>query len=229
MYQVKDYADYLVSSENEEALDGWPYDKLIETIINNPEMDGLQLSSSIVDTYLDSVKGTPSEMSNVLTLSVVNLELIGEVVKEIDILSSLLLELKRENAKKLMLVERITNKFHINAHIAGKYVPYCVLLDLNDFVRCLRVGMAKNKQVSALTQRLSSLLSEAVTKERHQSLKGEYDLGIGGVSLYFAGMDTNAYRDNSFSVDTHWDEYITASRDIGRKIDKNSSYFQTDN
>ena len=229
MYQVKDYADYLVSSENEEALDGWPYDKLIETIINNPEMDSSLFSTSIVDTYLDSVKGNPSEMSNVLTLSVVNLELIGEVVKEIDILSSLLLELKSENAKKLMLVERITNKFHINAHIAGKYVPYCVLLDLNDFVRSLRVGMAKNRQVSALTQRLSNLLSEAITKERHQSLKGEYDLGIGGVSLYFAGMDTNAYKDNSFSVDTHWDEYITASRDIGRKMHKNSSYFQTDN
>ena len=229
MYQVKDYADYLVSSENEEALDGWPYDKLIETIINNPEMDSSLFSTSIVDTYLDSVKGNPSEMSNVLTLSVVNLELIGEVVKEIDILSSLLLELKSENAKKLMLAERITNKFHINAHIAGKYVPYCVLLDLSDFVRSLRVGMAKNRQVSALTHRLSNLLSEAITKERHQSLKGEFDLGIGGVSLYFAGMDTNAYRDNSFSVDTHWDEYITASRDIGRKIHKNSSYFQIDN
>ncbi|MDP7526742.1 MAG: clostripain-related cysteine peptidase, partial [Candidatus Marinimicrobia bacterium] len=115
MYQVKDYADYLVSSENEEALDGWPYDKLIETIINNPEMDSSLFSTSIVDTYLDSVKGNPSEMSNVLTLSVVNLELIGEVAKEIDTLSSLLLELKSENAKKLMLVERITNKFHINA------------------------------------------------------------------------------------------------------------------
>jgi len=229
MYQVKDYADYLVSSENEEALDGWPYDKLIETIINNPEMDSSLFSTSIVDTYLDSVKGNPSEMSNVLTLSVVNLELIGEVVKEIDILSSLLLELKSENAKKLMLVERITNKFHINAHIAGKYVPYCVLLDLNDFVRSLRVGMVKNRQVSDLVRRLSKLLSDVITMERHQMLNGEQDIGIGGISLYFAGMDTNAYRDNSFSVDTHWDEYITASRDIGRKIDKNSSYFQTDN
>ncbi len=229
MYQVKDYADYLVSSENEEALDGWPYDKLIETIINNPEMDSSLFSTSIVDTYLDSVKGNPSEMSNVLTLSVVNLELIGEVVKEIDILSSLLLELKSENTKKLMLVERITNKFHINAHIAGKYVPYCVLLDLNDFVRSLRVGMVKNRQVSDLVRRLSKLLSDVITMERHQMLNGEQDIGIGGISLYFAGMDTNAYRDNSFSVDTHWDEYITASRDIGRKIDKNSSYFQTDN
>ncbi len=60
MYQVKDYADYLVSSENEEALDGWPYDRLMESIIENPEMDALHCSSNIVDTYLDSIKGNPS-------------------------------------------------------------------------------------------------------------------------------------------------------------------------
>ena len=220
MYQVKDYADYLVSSENEEALDGWPYDKLIETIINNPEMDSSLFSTSIVDTYLDSVKGSPSKMSNVLTLSVVNLELIGEMVKEADALSLLLINIKRMNPRKIIFAESITNKFLISAHIAGKYVPYTVLLDLDDFVTNLRVVMVKNKQVSALAQRISSLLSVAITKERHQSLKGKYDLGIGGVSLYFAGMDIKGYSNNNFSVDTHWDEYISETTSIGQKVFK---------
>ncbi len=53
-----------------------------------------------------------------------------------------------------------------------------------------------------------------------QSLKGEYDLGICGVSLYFAGMDTKGYRDNNFSDDTHWDEYIAESASIGQKVFK---------
>ena len=198
MYQVKDYADYLVSSENEEALDGWPYDKLVESIIENPEMDGLHLSSSIVDTYLDSVKGSPSKMSNVLTLSVVNLKFIGKIAEEIDILASLLLKMRKESPRKLAFTEKITNKFHISAHIAGKYVPYSVLIDLNDFVTNLRVGMTKNKQVSESAQRISRLLSKAIIKERHQPLKGEHNLGIGGISLYFAGMDTERYKGNSF-------------------------------
>ncbi len=219
MYQVKDYADYLISSENEEALDGWPYDKIVETIIENPEMDCSQFSSCIVDSYLDSVKGSPSKISNVLTLSVVNLDLIGTVVEEIDALSSLLLTLKRENSRKLIFAERVTNKLHISAHIAGKYVPYSVLLDLDDFVTNLRVVMAKNKQLSESSRRISRLLSKAIIKERHQSLKGENNLGIGGISLYFAGMDTNNYRNNSFSIDTHWDEYITYSTPIGQKMD----------
>jgi hypothetical protein len=208
MYQVKDYADYFVASQNEEALDGWPYDKLLESIINDPEMDGLQLASNIVDIYIDSVKGTPSQMSNVLTLSVVNLGLIEEVAKEVDALSLLLLRLQIEKPRKVTFVERVTNRFLISAHIANKYVPYSVLFDLNDFVEYLKAGLINNKEVSDLTQRLLEHLSKAIIKERHQALNGKYELGIGGISLYFAGMDTHSYRNNDFSINTHWDEFI---------------------
>ncbi len=220
MYQVKDYADYLVTSENEEALDGWPYDKLLEPIIDDPEMDGLQLASNIVDLYIDSVKGTPAKMDNVLTLSVVNLGLIEEVVKEVDALSLLLLRLQKEKPRKIAFAEKVTNRFLISAHIAGKYVPYSVLFDLSDFVEYLKAGLVNNKEVSDLTQRLLELLSKAITKEKHQALKGKYDLGIGGIALYFAGMDTQSYRNNDFSVDTHWDEFITERAFAGQNLNR---------
>ena len=97
-------------------------------------------------------------------------------------------------------------------------MPYAVLIDLNDFVTNLRVGMTKNKQVSESAQRISKLLSKAIIKERHQPLDGEYNLGIGGISLYFAGMDTKGYSGNSFSVDTSWDEYITETAFPGKRI-----------
>ena len=45
-------------------------------------------------------------MSNVLTLSVVNLEFIGNIAEEIDTLASLLLELKRESPGKLAFTEK---------------------------------------------------------------------------------------------------------------------------
>ncbi len=220
MYQIKDYADYLVVSENEEALDGWPYDKLIGPIMDDPEMDGLQLASNIVDIYIDSVKGAPSKMSNVLTLSVVNLGLIEEVVKEVDALSLLLLRLQKENPRKVTFVERVTNRFLISAHIAGRYVPYSVLFDLNDFLEYLKVGAVNNKEVSDLTQRLLELLSKVIIKEKHQALKGKYELGIGGISLYFAGMDTQSYRNNAFAIDTHWDEFIIERASAGQNLNK---------
>lgn len=220
MYQVKDYADYLVTSENEEALDGWPYDKLLEPIIDDPEMDGLQLASNVVDLYIDSVKGTPAKMDNVLTLSVVNLGLIEEVVKEVDALSLLLLRLQKEKPRKIAFAEKGTNRFLISAHIAGRYVPYSVLFDLNDFAKYLKAGLVNNKEVSDLTQRLLELLSKAIIKEKHQALKGKYDLGIGGIALYFAGMDTQSYRNNDFSADTHWDEFITERAFTGQNLNR---------
>lgn len=220
MYQVKDYADYFVASQNEEALDGWPYDKLIESIVNDPEMDGLQLATNIVDIYIDSVKGGATQMSNVLTLSAINLGLIEEVAKEVDALSLLLLRLQIEKPRKVTFVERVTNRFLISAHIANKYVPYSVLFDLNDFVEYLKAGLINNKEVSHLTQRLLELLSKAIIKEKHQSLNGKYELGINGISLYFAGMDTQSYRNNDFSIDTHWDEFITERASITQNKNK---------
>jgi len=220
MYQIRDYADYLISSENEEALDGWPYDKLIQPIINKPEMDSSQLASIVVDTYIDSVKGSPSKMKNVLTLSVVDLGLIEEVVREMEALSLLLLRLQKENPGKITFAERVTNKFLISAHIAGRYVPYSVLFDLNDFVENLRVGLINNKTASEIIRRLSDLLSKAIIKEKHQALKGQYNLGIGGITLYFAGMDTKGYIDNDFAIDTHWDEFIIERASSGQKINR---------
>ena len=84
----------------------------------------------------------------------------------------------------------------------------------------MKVGLVNNKEVSDLTQRLLELLSKVITKERHQALKGKYDLGIGGISLYFAGMDTQNYRNNAFSIDTHWDEYIIERASAGQNLNR---------
>lgn len=220
MYQVKDYADYFVSSQNEEALDGWPYDKLIKPIIDNQEIDSMQLASDIVDSYIDSVKSSPTKMSNVLTLSVTDLNLIDELAEGINTLSSLLLKLHSEKPLKLVFAEKVTNKILISAHIADRYVPYSVFFDLNDFLENIKISMMKNKTISGLAKQLLELLSRIVIKEKHQTLKGQYNLGIGGISLYFTGMDTKSYKDNKFSIDTSWDELIAARTSYNQMINK---------
>ncbi len=43
------------------------------------------------------------------------------------------------------------------------------------------------------------------------------------ITLYFAGMDTKRYRDNDFSIDTHWDEFIIERAISGRTSSERSS------
>jgi len=53
-YQVKDFAMFMVGSEESEPLDGWPYDVVMNQITANPDIKPGDLSISIVKKYIES-------------------------------------------------------------------------------------------------------------------------------------------------------------------------------
>ncbi|MBU4313249.1 MAG: hypothetical protein KJ821_00420, partial [Actinobacteria bacterium] len=53
-YQIKDYADILVASEENEPGDGWPYDTILSQLVVNPTASPEQLATDIVDKYIYS-------------------------------------------------------------------------------------------------------------------------------------------------------------------------------
>jgi len=53
-YQIKDHADILVTSEESEPNDGWPYDTILAQLAANPTMSSTQLAIDIVDKYIYS-------------------------------------------------------------------------------------------------------------------------------------------------------------------------------
>jgi len=53
-YQIKDCADILVASEENEPGDGWPYDTILAQLVSNPHISPEQLAADIVDKYIVS-------------------------------------------------------------------------------------------------------------------------------------------------------------------------------
>jgi clostripain len=53
-YQIKDYADILIASEESEPGDGWPYDTILGELVGNPLISSEQLAVDIVDKYIFS-------------------------------------------------------------------------------------------------------------------------------------------------------------------------------
>jgi clostripain len=51
-YQIKDYADILVASEENEPSDGWPYDTILAQLVANPPISPEQLAVDIVNKYI---------------------------------------------------------------------------------------------------------------------------------------------------------------------------------
>jgi len=54
MYEIKDYADIGVGSGLVEPGPGWPYDRILRPLADNPQMSGRDLGKIIVDEYVES-------------------------------------------------------------------------------------------------------------------------------------------------------------------------------
>ena len=59
-YQTKSYARYLVASEEEEPNSGWPYDKVLTKLVENPDMATGDFAAHIVDAYVQSYRSESS-------------------------------------------------------------------------------------------------------------------------------------------------------------------------
>ncbi len=51
-YQLKDTADVIIGSQMEEPIEGWPYDKIMDELDENPEMGPVDFSKIIVDSFI---------------------------------------------------------------------------------------------------------------------------------------------------------------------------------
>jgi len=53
-YEIKDYGEVMVGSEESEPGDGWPYDTILQDLVNNPSWSSSELGLAVVDRYYES-------------------------------------------------------------------------------------------------------------------------------------------------------------------------------
>ncbi|MGP8329547.1 MAG: clostripain-related cysteine peptidase [Methanosarcinaceae archaeon] len=81
---VKDYADYMVASEELEPGHGWDYVSFIGYISNNPEASTINIGEKIIDGFMEN----PDHTDPIKTLSLLDLSKTDDVIKKLDSLST---------------------------------------------------------------------------------------------------------------------------------------------
>jgi clostripain len=115
-YQIKDYADILVASEENEPGDGWPYDTILAQLVANPTMSSTQLAADIVNKYIYSYP------SNEVTQSAIDLSYMDDLAGQ---LSSMADAIRSDT---------LTPKdVYINAAYSSQYYSDPDFIDLYDF------------------------------------------------------------------------------------------------
>jgi len=190
-YQIKDHANILVASEENEPGDGWPYDTILGQLVVNPTTSPEQLATDIVDKYIYSY------LSYDITQSAINLSYMNTLAKQLS------------NLALAIMSDTLTPKnTYINAAYSSQYYGDPDFIDLYDF--CNKIFDYSNdlevKTISLIIQQ--TLLNFTVINSGYN---GWSVSGSKGLSIYFPwyyAYNSNKYNSTNFAQDTSWDEML---------------------
>jgi len=190
-YQIKDYADILVTSEESEPFDGWPYDTILGELVGNPLISSEQLAVDIVDKYIFSYP-----YGNV-TQSAIDLSYMSTLADQLSDLAQAIIN------------DSLTPKINyiLAAYYSQHYSDYYHdFIDLYDF--CNKISNYSNsievKTISLIVQQ--TLLNFAVINSGYNGWSISDSKGL---SIYFPYTAYDSYYDyTNFAQYTFWDEML---------------------
>ena len=188
-YQIKDYADILVASEESEPFDGWPYDTVLGELAGNPLISSEQFAADIVDKYIFSYP------YNNVTQSAIDLSYMDTLASQ---LSNLALAIMSDSST--------TKSKYVLASTSSQYYGDWDFIDLYDFCNQL-LTYSNSLEVKNIASSIQQALNYAVIKSGHS---GGSISGSKGLSIYFPYTAYHYYYNyTNFAQDTFWDEMLS--------------------
>ena len=187
-YQIKDYADLLVTSEESEPNNGWPYDTILSQLSSDPSLTSIQLATNIVDDYIFAYPST------YVTQSAIDLSYMDTLAGQ---LSNLALEIMSDSS---------TPKYqYILASASSQHYGDYDFIDLYDLCNNLLI-YSNNANVKNIILNIQQTLNPAVIKSGYSGLGVSRSRGL---SIFFPYYYYDNYYDyTNFSQDTFWNEML---------------------
>jgi len=208
-YQIKDYANYLVASENE----GWapgPYTAYLSPITSTTTPE--EVANIIVNEYHNAI-------ANPHTISAVDLNELNNLASAVDNFAQKLIsglqsyKTQIENSRSACQKFDSQGDFDIDNH--DTYI------DLYHFAHLIKQNIA-DSTIQNAAQNVLTCVDSAVIAEEHRSGEfiykgGTYFYGLDnahGISIYFPPFESATYYNNyndtnlAFVADKQWDEFL---------------------
>jgi hypothetical protein len=244
---LEPHARYAVASEEVEPALGWAYTGVLQALTQNPDMDGEELSQTIVESYINGDQRivdrnaraellrqssplgsygnvTAAQLANQIgqssTLTAVNLENLPGLIDRFNQLSFVLQSTRQQAiAHARTYAQSFTSIF-------GNQVPPSYI-DLGSFLQLLIENTSDTKVTKAANDVLAAI-QQTVISEKH----GPKKPGATGITIYFpnsqlyqsavSGAESYTAIANRFAEQSLWDDFL-AYHYTGEKFDKNAT------
>ncbi|MBI3989502.1 MAG: hypothetical protein HY347_07780 [candidate division NC10 bacterium] len=208
-YQIKDYARFLVGSEETEPADGWPYNTILKGLADNPKISSRDFGRVVVDRYIESYD-KPGPFDQDVTQAALDLEKLGDLVQAVDTLAkALLAKLPSSDLDQAIYAAwRRSTRFFDNFYV-----------DLHHFASAL----AQNTTSQEVQKACREVANAIEGKGAQTPLVAEKHLGPGmqkvkGISIYFPPFKNPSvfYKELDFANDIKWGDFLSAYLEEGR-------------
>ncbi|MGQ0603279.1 MAG: clostripain-related cysteine peptidase [Anaerolineales bacterium] len=224
---VQPYARYSVASQEVEPGLGWAYSAFLGELVNNPGMDGRELSTVIVNSYIVGDQRILDEQARAdytgrrvnaeavadatsanATLAAVDLAKIPDVLRALD---DFAVAAGEADPRQVARARTYAQSFE---SIFGQEVPPSYI-DMAHFA-ALTVQTTNDPAIADATKALLAAMGEAVIAET----SGPERPGAYGISIYFpnsqlfrnalAGYESYTSVAQRFAADSLWDDFLVA-------------------
>ncbi|MEM4490816.1 MAG: clostripain-related cysteine peptidase, partial [Desulfurococcaceae archaeon] len=166
--------DVMIASEEYVPAYGWPYDKILSKLVENPNMTPEELAKVIVNEYIESYSKGSQGFAPYATMSAINMNKIGEIVSHLGDLSRYLLDNINIYKSFVKAASQSSERFWFGMWRQGPYI------DLKDFLlNLLKLRPDLESYIKPVLNEWSNLVI-AVNSTRGMHAKNVY-----GLTIYF--------------------------------------------
>jgi hypothetical protein len=226
-YQVKDYASYMIGSEELELAKGWNYEYFFKKLLNQNSKTGRELATDIVDGFGEYYK----DRTQFYTQASVDLSKVSLIKENNDKITELLEDNLRIYGKRMISAIgkarksclQFSAKFYIDLYSFYKHLALKVLAeegigknpnaskDINllaydeGFLRSRGYDKSVTDLIMALKEGMR-LIDIAVIKNTASNYFSEAK----GLSIYFPVTKAvdNSYGNNDFATESLWQRFL---------------------
>lgn len=187
-YEIKDYTNYIVASEETEPADGYTYNTWLEPLVKEPTMDAKKLSRIMVDSYIENYQAQRKSA----TQSSIDATKLSKLKELLDVFVS-----------KVIATNDLVNVK--NARTNAQKFYYSTNKDLYHFVKLIVEGSQIEEVKVAGNEVLRFMKEEVISYNRTYgtSYTNAYGLAV-WVPTYYS----TSYDELMWAKDSNWDEFI---------------------
>ncbi|MCG2725059.1 MAG: clostripain-related cysteine peptidase [Elusimicrobia bacterium] len=188
-YEVKDYTDYVVASEETEPADGYTYDTFLGPLVNNPNMSAAELTKATVDSYIGHYAG----LRRSGTQSSINTAAFNKFVPLMD--DWIKTAMNANEQKAIVKAKDSAQKFYYSSN-----------KDIYHFIQLAAQNANDEGFIKKSNDLLKFMDDSLITYNKTSGYK--YDNAY-GLAVYMPNYSTDSsYNVLKWAVETQWDEFI---------------------